>query len=104
MSLRSCGNPVQGWQTAPQAAALKKIYAGLRDAQGHELFPGYLPGAENGPGGWGLWILGTAPAKSLMALFGLGFFSNMVYEDSAWNYKTFKIESGFNAAHEKTAK
>jgi feruloyl esterase len=90
--------------TASQGAALKKIYAGLRDAQGHELFPGYLPGAENGPGGWGLWITGTAPAKSLMAFFGLGFFSNMVYEDSAWDYKTFKVESGFNAAHEKTAK
>jgi len=90
--------------TTPQVAALKKIYAGLRDAQGHELFPGYLPGAENGPGGWGLWIMGPAPAKSLMAFFGLGFFANMVYEDSAWDYKTFKVESGFNAAHEKTAK
>jgi feruloyl esterase len=89
--------------TAPQSAALKKIYAGLRDAQGHELFPGYLPGAENGPGGWGLWIMGPAPAKSLMAFFGLGFYANMVYEDSAWDYKTFKVESGFKAAHVKTA-
>jgi feruloyl esterase len=90
--------------TAPQAAALKKIYAGLHDAHGHELFPGYLPGAEDGPGGWALWITGPAPTKSLMAFFGLGFYSNMVYEDSAWDYKTFAIESGLNAAHEKTAK
>jgi hypothetical protein len=90
--------------TAPQAVALKKIYAGLRDARGHELFPGFLPGAEDGQGGWGLWITGPAPAKSLMAAFGLGYFSNMVYEDSAWDYKTFTVERGFNAAHEKTAK
>jgi hypothetical protein len=88
--------------TTLQAAALKKIYAGLRDAKGRELFPGYLPGAEDGQGGWGLWITGPAPAKSLMAFFGLGFFSNMVYEDSGWDYKTFTAESGLRAA-EKTA-
>ncbi len=89
--------------TAPQAAALKKIYAGPHDAHGHEVFPGYLPGAEDGPGGWGLWITGPAPVKSLMAFFGLGFFSNMVYEDSGWDYKTFTLEAGMKAAEEKTA-
>jgi hypothetical protein len=90
--------------TAPQATALKKIYAGLRGAHNTELFPGFLPGAEDGPGGWALWITGPAPAKSLMASFGLGFYANMVYEDSAWDYKTFATESGLTAAHEKTAK
>jgi feruloyl esterase len=39
-----------------------------------------------------------------MAFFGIGYFSNMVYEKSDWDYKTFKLESGYNAAHEKTAK
>jgi Tannase and feruloyl esterase len=90
--------------TAPQAIALKKIYAGLRDAHDAELFPGFLPGSEDGPGGWALWITGPAPAKSLMAFFGLGFYANMVYEDSAWDYKTFTAESGLTAAREKTAK
>jgi len=90
--------------TAPQAAALKKIYAGLHDAGGHELFPGYSPGAEDGEDGWGTWITGPAPAKSLMAFFAIGYFSNMVYEKSDWDYKTFKLESGFNDAQEKTAK
>ena len=37
--------------TAPQVTALKQIYAGLQDAKGHTIFPGYLPGAEEG-GGW----------------------------------------------------
>jgi hypothetical protein len=89
--------------TAPQAAALNKIYAGPHDPQGHEVFPGYLPGAEDGQGGWGLWITGPAPIKSLMAFFGIGYFSNMVYEKSDWDYKTFTLEAGMKSAEEKTA-
>jgi hypothetical protein len=89
--------------TASQAAALKKIYAGLRDAKGRELFPGFLPGAEDGPGGWELWITGPAPGKSVMAILGRGFFSNMVYEDPAWNYRSFTVEGGLKAEQEKTA-
>jgi hypothetical protein len=89
--------------TPPQAAALKKIYTGPHDAQGHEVFPGYLPGAEDGEGGWGLWITGPTPAKSLMAFFGIGYFSNMVYEKSDWDYKSFTLEAGLKSAEEKTA-
>ncbi|HWY05153.1 MAG TPA: tannase/feruloyl esterase family alpha/beta hydrolase [Candidatus Acidoferrum sp.] len=89
--------------TPAQAAALKKIYAGPHDAQGHQVFPGFLPGAENGQAGWGLWILGPTPAKSLLAAFGIGYFSNMVYEKSGWDYKTFTLEAGLKLAEEKTA-
>jgi feruloyl esterase len=89
---------------APQAVALKKIYAGTHDSHGREIFPGYLPGAEEGEGGWGLWITGPTPAKSLMAFFAIGYFSNMVYEDSDWDYKTFAVDAGFKAAEEKTSK
>lgn len=89
--------------TAPQVAALKKIYGGLLDAHGHQVFPGFLPGAEDGPGGWALWITGPAPVKSLMAFFGLGYFSDMVYEEPGWNYKTFKMDDGLKAAEEKSA-
>jgi hypothetical protein len=89
--------------TAPQAAALKKLYAGPHDPQGHEVFPGFLPGAEDGQGGWGLWITGPAPNKSLITFFGLGYFSSMVYGKSDWDYKTFTLEAGVKAAEEKTA-
>ena len=34
-----------------------------RRFQGHIVFPGYLPGAEDGQGGWGLWITGPRPRK-----------------------------------------
>jgi Tannase and feruloyl esterase len=88
--------------TPPQVVAMKKLYAGLRDSHDKELFPGYVPGAEDGQGGWGLWITGPAPAKSLMAFFGTNYFSNMVYEKPDWDYKTFQLESGLKAAEEKT--
>ncbi len=68
-----------------------------------EIFPGFLPGAEDGQGGWGLWITGPVPAKSLIAFFGIGYFSNMVYEKSDWDYKTFAVDAGLKLAEEKTA-
>jgi tannase/feruloyl esterase len=89
--------------TAPQVAALKALYDGLRDSKGQLLFPGYLPGAEDGSDGWGLWITGPAPAKSLMAFFGQGYFSDLVYEKSDWNFKTFNVDTDLKAAEAKTA-
>ena len=89
--------------TAPQVTALKTIYAGIQDASGKAVFPGYLPGAEEGQGGWALWITGPAPAKSLMAYFGLGYYSNMVYDQKNWDYKTFDVNTGMKAATIKTA-
>jgi hypothetical protein len=38
-----------------------------------------------------------------MAFFGLGFYANIVYEDSAWDYKKFNPVSGLNDAHDKSA-
>jgi hypothetical protein len=90
--------------TAKQVAALKKIYAGPHDLRGHEIFPGFLPGAEDGQGGWATWILGPAPGKSLIALFGTGYLGNMVYEDPGWDSKTLQLEAALKLAGEKTAK
>jgi feruloyl esterase len=89
--------------SAAQVVALKKLYAGPTDSHGHQVFPGYLPGAEEGEGGWALWITGPAPLQSLMAFFERGFFSNFVYEKSDWDYKTFTVDAGMKAADEKTA-
>jgi len=97
------GQDTEKCLTEPQIAALRKIYAGLRDAHGHEIFPGYLPGAEEGSGGWGLWITGPEPHRSLMSLFEMGYFSNMVYENPGWDDKTFAPDSSFKSANEKTA-
>jgi hypothetical protein len=89
--------------TAAQVTALKRLYAGTLDSTGHVVYPGYLPGAEEGEGGWGLWITGPAPGKSFMAAFGKGFFSGFVFGKSDWDYKTFKLDADLRAANERTA-
>ncbi len=88
--------------TAAQVAALGKLYAGPHDSSGRVIFPGYVPGAEEGQGGWGLWITGPAPGKSLLFAFGVGYFSNMVYEKADWDYRGANLEQALKAAQEKT--
>ena len=87
--------------TSAQVIALKKLYAGPDDAKGHKIFPGYLPGAEDGPGGWEPWITGTAPGKSLLFAFGGGFYSNMVYGKADWNYKEANVDAALRQAETK---
>jgi hypothetical protein len=89
--------------TAAQVTTLKKLYEGPNNVDGRKIFPGYLPGAEEGPGGWATWITGAAPGKSLLFAFSGGYFSNMVYEKADWNYKVASIEQAEKAADEKTA-
>jgi hypothetical protein len=90
--------------TAPQVTALKKLYAGPRDSSGRLIFPGYVPGAEEGNGGWAPWITGPAPGQSLLFAFGTGYFSNMVYERADWDYRSANLEQALKAAEEKTAR
>jgi len=89
--------------TASQIATLNQIYAGLSDSHGHSLFPGYLPGAEEGPGGWGMWITGRVPGTGVIAFISKGYFSNFVYEKPDWDFKSFNVDAALKAAEEKTA-
>jgi feruloyl esterase len=97
------GEEAEKCLSADQVVALKTIYGGLRDSGGPTVFPGYLPGAEDGNGGWRLWITGPAPVKSAIAFLGIGYFSNMVYEKRDWDYKSFTMDSGLQAAKAKTS-
>jgi hypothetical protein len=89
--------------TAPQVAALKKLYAGPKTSKGDKIFPGRVPGGEEGQGGWPLWITGAAPSTSLMYQFTTNFFPNMVFDDPAWSFKTFNFDSGVKLADDKQA-
>lgn len=97
------GDDTTACLTAPQVSTLRAIYAGVHDASGRAIFPGYLPGAEEGPSGWGLWITGPAPGRSVIAALGRAYFSNMVYDDPHWDMKTFSLGTGLQAARQKTA-
>lgn len=90
--------------TAAQAATLKKLYEGAHDSHGRAIFPGFLPGAETGGGGWTPWITGTAPGKSLLFAFGTGFFADFVYGDPGWNYRKASMDDAVKAADSKTAR
>ena len=100
-----CKNGEDTYQclTAAQVTSLNAIYGGVKDEHGQTVFPGYLPGSEEGGNGWGTWITGPVPKHSLMAAFGSGYFSNMVYEKPDWDFKSFRVETGLPLARQKTA-
>ena len=86
--------------TAPQAAALKKIYDGPVDAKGRQMFPGFLPGGEAGEGGWVTWI-GQAPGKDLQTAFATGFFTNMISSQEPLDLKTINVETAVKLADDQ---
>src|SRR5713101_8848946 len=89
--------------TTAQVAALKKLYAGPTNSKGEKIFPGRVPGGEEGTGGWALWVTGAAPGKSLMFQFTTNFFPNMVFDDPAWDFKSFNFDTGVKTADDKQA-
>ena len=89
--------------TTPQITALKKLYEGGHDAEGKKIFPGFLPGAEEGPGGWFTWITGPQPGKSLINAFTYGFFADILYQKPEWNLKTADLSQAVKLADEKTS-
>ncbi len=97
------GEDTERCLTAPQAAMLKRIYAGPQSARGASLYPGYSPGGEGGGGGWVGWITGAAPEKSQGYGFSTQFFSQMVYENAAWDYRSFDPDRDMKAADAKLA-
>jgi len=90
--------------TPKETAALKKIYSGPRNSQGKQLFPGFVPGGESGPGGWPRWITGEAPGKDLETAYATGFFKNMVTVSEPVNLKTVNIETAVKLADEQQAR
>jgi hypothetical protein len=89
--------------TQPQVTTLKKLYDGPHFSNGEKFFPGYMFGAEDGGGGWGLWITGTEPGKSLIFYFGVGFYADMLYQQKDWDYKKANVDEAVAFADKKFA-
>jgi Tannase and feruloyl esterase len=102
-TLQCAGAESDACLTAPQLAALKKIYGGIRDSKGAHLFPGFSVGAETGGDGWERWITGSAPGKSIEFTLGTQFFANMVFENAAWDFHTFNADRDVQSADKKLA-
>jgi serine/threonine protein kinase len=102
--LRCRGAEADNCLNAAQVAQLKKIYAGLQSSKGVQLFPGFMPGGEDGEDGWAGYITGPAPSQGGMFTFGLNYFRGMVFGDTAWDYRKVSAERAVQIADKKTAR
>jgi hypothetical protein len=97
------GNDSRECLTAPQLSALKKLYSGAQDSHGKQIFPGYVPGAEDGPNGWAPWITGNGPGKASGPVYAENYFRYMVFQDPAWNPLSADVDAAEATADKKTA-
>ena len=73
--------------TAPQLAALRKIYAGPKSPRtGEPLAPGFPPGSEAGPNGWVSWVTTADPARAIQFYFSNSYFGQAVHEQAEWDF------------------
>jgi TonB family protein len=86
--------------TPPQEAALKKIYDGPVDDKGKQIFPGFLPGGEEGEGGWVTW-LDRGPGKDLQSVFAHGFYTNMISSREPVDLKSISVETAVKLADDQ---
>jgi len=91
-TLRCHGPAAPTCLTAPQVEALEEIYKGAHTSWGEQIYPGYQPGGELGPGGWASWITGSAPLTSFDFLVADSFFTYAVFENPSWDWRTFKLD------------
>jgi len=78
--------------TGAQVAAVRKIWAGPRDAEGQQIYPGLEPGGEAGPGGWVQWVTGSSPGFGGHTGLGLPFMKYIVYENPQWDFRTLRYD------------
>lgn len=89
--------------TEKQVTALKKIYSGPRNSKGEQVIPGFVPGGESGQGGWTNWITGAERTRAAQFFFSTQAFGNLLFDNPAWDYKTFNLDRDGKAAEEKLA-
>jgi feruloyl esterase len=79
--------------TDKQVATLRALYAGPVNAAGESVYPGLMPGGET------LWqplVGGPLPFPLGQAIYG-----HMVFEDPAWDWRTFNHDSDLETARAK---
>jgi len=100
-ALRCNGVDSRSCLTEPQVGALKAIYAGGRDSNGKQIFPGFMPGGEDG---WTIWVIGYGPGLSAGSGYVENYFRYMVYQDPAWNPISANVDAAVHTADETTAR
>jgi len=88
--------------TAPQATALKALYAGPNLKEGKTVSHGWMPGAETGQNGWAGWITGPAPGKSAVWAFASGYLDDMVYSKPDLDLEKLDLHKALKNAQSTT--
>ena len=80
--------------TEAQIASLGRLYGGPKNPRtGAAIFPGWTMGSERG---WARWV----DADGVTNL-GHSYFSNLVFEDPDWDYRTFDFEEDLTYAESR---
>jgi feruloyl esterase len=86
--------------TPPQVTAVKALYGGSKDGQGHVFFPGFSMGDETA---WRQWVVGEDPESALGARFVRNNFRYIVTGDPKWNALSADVNATLRQSKEKTA-
>lgn len=86
--------------TQPQIDSVKALYAGIKDAQGAVIFPGFSVGDETS---WKAWVVGEDPGASLSSRFVENYFRYMVTGDPKANVLTTSVDDLLRQSREKSA-
>ncbi len=87
--------------TGAQVNAVKKVWGGLKDANGQQIYPGLMPGGEGSA--WLRYFSGSGPGKGRHAVLANTFFRDMVFEDPQWDYHNFRFSSSPGFDNDVTA-
>src|SRR5262249_8723988 len=90
--------------TAPQIGTVKQLYGGLRTSKGQQLYPGFVPGGESGPGGWALWLSGATPTTSLGYAFATQGQRNVIFPDASFDFHGFSADRDVKAADDRAGR
>ena len=88
--------------TAPQLAALRRVYAGPGNPRtGVSIYPGLSPGTEAVAGSWKDWLVATPPESARQFAFGNAFFGQLVREGTGWSFRDLDFDTDIDAAYRK---
>ncbi|MQA28982.1 MAG: tannase/feruloyl esterase family alpha/beta hydrolase [Luteitalea sp.] len=83
--------------TAAQVTALGKLYDGPKNPRtGAQIYPGWARGGEMG---WARSVVGRDVTN-----LGRTYFSRLVFENPAWDYRTFNFDTDLSLAESKVGK
>jgi feruloyl esterase len=83
-SIQCNGPDAASCLTAAQVETARRIYAGAKFNDGTRIYSGFEPGSELG---WAMMAAGPEPIN-----ISTSFFSDMVFENLKWDFRTFDVD------------